>query len=256
MLDLFWVEFKRSWLYLRRYPSEFVGTVVSLSILFLLLFLGARFLAGPSAEFGERTEALLAGFLLWTLTLFSYSSLSFGLSEEAQTGTLEQVFLTPYGPIPLLLVRNLAGLGTQLLLMGSIALVLLLITGARLSFTPLLLLPITTVLLGGYGLGFAMASLALLFKRVQQLLGISQFLLIFLLQYPLEGSGWLAKLGYFVPLVPGADLTRQMMAKEAALDWNLLGLALLNGLAYLALGIVVFSRAVQAAKRRGLLFGY
>jgi ABC-2 type transport system permease protein len=47
-----------------------------------------------------------------------------------------------------------------------------------------------------------------------------------------------------------------MMVKEAALDWNLLGLALINGLAYLALGIVVFSRAVQAAKRRGLLFGY
>jgi ABC-2 type transport system permease protein len=47
-----------------------------------------------------------------------------------------------------------------------------------------------------------------------------------------------------------------MMVKEAALDWTLLGLALINGLAYLALGIVVFSRAVQAAKRRGLLFGY
>jgi ABC-2 type transport system permease protein len=47
-----------------------------------------------------------------------------------------------------------------------------------------------------------------------------------------------------------------MMAKGAHLDWNLLGLALLNGLAYLALGIFLFSRAVQAAKRRGLLFGY
>ncbi|MGK0619294.1 ATP-binding cassette domain-containing protein [Meiothermus cerbereus] len=205
---------------------------------------------GPNGAGKTTTIKMLAG-LLWPDRGQVHL-----MGKEAQTGTLEQVFLTPYGPIPLLLVRNLAGLGTQLLLMGSIALVLLLITGARLSFTPLLLLPITTVLLGGYGLGFAMASLALLFKRVQQLLGISQFLLIFLLQYPLEGSGWLAKLGYFVPLVPGADLTRQMMAKEAALDWNLLGLALLNGLAYLALGIVVFSRAVQAAKRRGLLFGY
>lgn len=256
MLDLFWVEFKRSWLNLRRYPSEFVGGVITLSLFFLLLFLGAKFLAGPNANFGERTEAILVGFLLWILTLFAYGTLSFGLSEEAQTGTLEQVFLTPYGPIPLLLVRNLAGLGTQLLLLGTIALVLMFLTGTRLSFPPLVLLPIATVLLGSYGLGFAMASLALLFKRVQQLLSISQFLLIFLLQYPLEGSGWLAKLGYFVPLVPGADLTRQMMAKEATLDWSLLGLALLNGLAYLALGIVVFSRAVQAAKRRGLLFGY
>lgn len=256
MLDLFWVEFKRSWLYLRRYPSEFVGAVVSLSILFLLLFLGARFLAGPGADFGERTEALLVGFLLWTLTIFAYNSLSFGLSEEAQTGTLEQLFLTPYGPIPLFLIRNLAGLGTQLLMLGSIALVLMLLTGARLSFPPLVLLPILAVLVGGYGLGFAMASLALLFKRVQQLLGISQFLLIFLLQVPLEGSGWLAQLGYFLPLAPGAHLARQMMSAGASLDWGLLGLAFLNGLCYLGLGLLIFSRAVRTAKRRGLLFGY
>lgn len=256
MLDLFWVEFIRSWLNLRRYPSEFVGAVVSLSTLFLLLFLGAKFLAGPGAEFGERTEAILVGFLLWILTIFAYNTLSFGLSEEAQTGTLEQVFLTPYGPIPLLLVRNLAGLGTQLLLLGTITVVLMLLTGARLSFPPLVALPILTVLLGSYGLGFAMASLALLFKRVQQLLGISQFLLIFLLQYPLEGTGWLAKLGYFLPLVPGASLARQMMAAEAGLDWGLLGLALFNGLFYLGVGLFIFSRAVRTAKRRGLLFGY
>ena len=88
------------------------------------------------------------------------------------------------------------------------------------------------------------------------LLGISQFLLIFLLQYPLEGTGWLAKLGYFLPLVPGASLARQMMAAEAGLDWGLLGLAFLNGLCYLGLGLLIFSRAVRTAKRRGLLFGY
>ncbi len=256
MLDLLWVEFKRSWINLRRYPSEFVGGVIALSLFFLLLYLGARYLAGPGANFGERTEAILAGFLLWTLTLFAYNSLSFGLSEEAQTGTLEQVFLTPYGPIPLLLLRNLAGLGTQLLLIGSVGLVLMWFTGARLSLPPLVFLPIFTVLIGGYGLGFAMASLALLFKRVQQLLGISQFLLIFLLQYPLESEGWLRTLGYFLPLVPGASLARGMMASNAGLDWATLGLALLNGLAYLALGIALFSQAVHTAKRRGLLFGY
>lgn len=227
-----------------------------MSTLFPLLFLGAKFLAGPGAEFGERTGAILVGFLLWILTIFAYNTLSFGLSEEAQTGTLEQVFLTPYGPIPLLLVRNLAGLGTQLLLLGTITVVLMLLTGARLSFPPLVALPILTVLLGSYGLGFAMASLALLFKRVQQLLGISQFLLIFLLQYPLEGTGWLAKLGYFLPLVSGASLARQMMAAEEGLDWGLLGLALFNRLFYLGVGLFIFSRAVRTAKRRGLLFGY
>jgi hypothetical protein len=60
-----------------------------------------------------------------------------------------------------------------------VALTLMALTGARLAFAPGVVLPFLAVLLGGYGLGFAMASLALLYKRVGQLLGLSQFLLLF-----------------------------------------------------------------------------
>lgn len=250
MLDLFLAEFWRSLLTLRRYPLELVGGVVTLSLLFYLLFLGARFLAGPGAEFGDRLEAVLAGYLLWTFTLSSYNSLSFGLMEEAQTGTLEQVFLTPYGPIPLFLVRNLAGLLTQGLLVLLVGLTLMALTGARLAFTPGGVLPFLVVVLGGYGLGFAMASLALLFKRVGQVLGLSQFLLLFLLQAP--GSG----VFLFLPLAPGAALARRMLAEGAPLEAWSLGLAFLNSLAYFLLGLFLFRRAVRRAKRLGLLHGY
>jgi ABC-2 type transport system permease protein len=212
MLDLFLAEFWRSLLFLRRYPLELLGAVVTLSLLFYLLFLGARFLAGPGAEFGGRLEAVLVGYLLWTFTLSAYSSLSFGLMEEAQTGTLEQVFLTPYGPIPLFLVRNLAGLLSQGLMVFLVALTLMTLTGARLAFAPGVVLPFLVVLLGGYGLGFAMASLALLCKRVGQLLGLSQFLLLFLLQAPGKGPFLL------LPLAPGAALAREMLAKGTPLE--------------------------------------
>ncbi|GAA5334995.1 MULTISPECIES: ABC transporter permease [Thermus] len=250
MLELFLAEFWRSLLYLRRYPLELLGAVVTLSLIFYLLFLGARFLAGPGAEFGGRLEAVLVGYLLWTFALSAYNGLSFGLMEEAQTGTLEQVFLTPYGPIPLFLVRNLAGLLSQGLLVFLIALVLMALTGARLAFAPGVVLPFLAVLLGGYGLGFAMGSLALLYKRVGQLLGLSQFLLLFLLQAP--GKGLFALL----PLAPGAALARGMLAEGAPLDPGALGLAFLNGLAYLGLGVLLFQGAVRRAKRLGLLHGY
>ncbi|MEN2982291.1 MAG: ABC transporter permease [Thermus sp.] len=250
MLDLFLAEFWRSLLFLRRYPLELLGAVVTLSLLFYLLFLGARFLAGPGAEFGGRLEAVLVGYLLWTFTLSAYNGLSFGLMEEAQTGTLEQVFLTPYGPIPLFLVRNLAGLLSQGLLVFLIALVLMALTGARLSFAPGVVLPFLAVLLGGYGLGFAMGSLALLYKRIGQLLGLSQFLLLFLLQAPGKGAFLL------LPLAPGAALAREMLAQGSPLDPMALGLAFLNGFLYLGLGLFLFGRAVRRAKARGLLHGY
>lgn len=250
MFDLFLAEFWRHLLALRRYPLELLGAVVSLSLIFYLLFLGARFLAGPGAEFGGRLEAVLVGYLLWSFTLLSYSSLSFGLTEEAQTGTLEQVFLTSYGPIPLFLVRNLSGLLIQGLLVFLIALVLMALTGARLSFNPWVVLPFLAVLLGGYGLGFAMGSLALLYKRIGQLLGLSEFLLLFLLQVPGQG------LFLLLPMVPGAALARSMLAEGAPLDPLFLLLAFLNGFLYLGLGLFLFKLAVHRAKKLGLLHGY
>lgn len=250
MLDLFLAEFWRNLLSLRRYPLELLGAVVTLSVIFYLLFLGARFLAGPGAEFGDRLEAVLVGYLLWTFALSAYNSLSFGLMEEAQTGTLEQVFLSSYGPIPLFLVRNLSGLLTQGLLVFLIAMVLTTLTGARLSFHPGVVLPFLAVLLGGYGLGFAMGSLALLYKRTSQLLGLSQFLLLFLLQAPGTGPFLL------LPMAPGSSLARDMLAQGAPLDlWDLL-VAFLNALLYLGLGLFLFGRAVHRAKKQGLLHGY
>ncbi len=255
MLDLFWVEFTRGWLTLRRYPLELLGAVVSLSVFFLFIYLGARYLAGPGAGFGERMEDLLVGYLLWTLVLFAYSSLAFGLSEEASTGTLEQVFLSPYGPLILFSLRALAGLGVQLLLTLSIGLLLALLTGARPALPLGVALPALGVLLGGYGLGFGVASLALLYKRVQQLIGLSQFLLLAFLLFPVGREGW-GVLGYLLPLAPGSGLVRGMMVQGQGLDPLGLLLALLNGMVYLLLGLLLFHKAVQRAKARGLLFGY
>jgi ABC-2 type transport system permease protein len=250
VLDLFLAELYRSFLGLRRYPLDFLGGLVTLSLIFYLLFAGARLLAGPGVEFGARLEGVLVGYLLWTFTLSAYNGLSFVLMEEARTGTLEQLFLTPYGPTRLLLLRQAAGLFGQGVFVLTLGLVLALLTGARPALTPGVLLPALAVLLGGYGLGLLMGSLALLFKRVEQLLGLSQFLLLIPLQAPGEGVWAL------LPLAPGAALVRGMMAHGTPLEPLPLLLAWANGLAYLLLGLGAFRRAVRRAKARGLLHGY
>ncbi|GAA6761328.1 ABC transporter permease [Thermus oshimai] len=250
MLDLFLAELYRSFLGLRRYPLDFLGGLVTLSLIFYLLFAGARLLAGPGVEFGARLEGVLVGYLLWTFTLSAYNGLSFVLMEEARTGTLEQLFLTPYGPTRLLLLRQAADLFGQGVFVLTLGLVLALLTGARPVLTPGVLLPALAVLLGGYGLGLLMGSLALLFKRVEQLLGLSQFLLLIPLQAPGEGVWAL------LPLAPGAALVRGMMAHGTPLEPLPLLLAWANGLAYLLLGLGAFRRAVRRAKARGLLHGY
>ena len=69
------------------------------------------------------------------------------LQREAQTGTLEQLFISPYSATQVFLTRAIASLTIQLTLLASILGLIMLLTGSRLSF-PLAVLPaFITVLL-------------------------------------------------------------------------------------------------------------
>lgn len=256
-MALFWAELKRSWTEFVRYPAEAIGGVLITTIVFYGLFLSARYMAGPTIQFGDRLDVVVVGYVLWTLTLFIISDISLNLQSEAQTGTLEQIFLSPLGPSRVFLTRALAGLTIRITLIAVILTALILVTGSQLQFPLLLVLPLTTTLLAGYGLAFLMGSCALLFKRVQQLLGLFQFGLLLVLALPVET--WAAPwklLGWMLPMLPSAGLLRDLMARGTGLDWGIFALAVINGVVYFTLGMLAFNWAQRQAKRRGSLGSY
>ncbi|MBD1909115.1 MULTISPECIES: ABC transporter permease [unclassified Leptolyngbya] len=257
MFKLFLAELKRNWITLRRYSAEAISGVIGITIVFYGLFLSFQYVGGPSAQFGDRLDSVIVGYVLWSLVLFIISDIAQGLQREAQTGTLEQIFLSPFGATRVFLIRAFASLTTQLTLNVSILLLIMLLTGSRLSFPPVLLLPLVSVLLGAYGLALGMGSLALLLKQVQQLLGIFQFMLFFLLLVPSESwPGGYKLVALLLPMTPGAGLLRELMARGQALNFAQFLVALLNGVVYFGLGLIAFHWAEREAKRRGKLAGY
>jgi ABC-2 type transport system permease protein len=148
-------------------------------------------------------------------------------------------------------------LALRLTLIVGIVVLLMLISGSRLTFPITLVFPLVSLVMGGYGLAFIMGAGALVFKRVQQVLGVFQFLLLFLLAAPVEEwTGAIAYLRYVLPMLPSTGLLRDLMARDLGLDWGGYGLALLNGVGYLAIGLWVFRWAERVAKKRGTLSGY
>ena len=257
MLELFLAEFRRSWIQFIRYPVEAIGGIVITTSIFYGLFLSARYIAGPSLQFGDRLDAIVVGYTLWSLVLFIMTDIAGGLQYEAQTGTLEQLFLSPFGAPMVFVMRAFASLVLRLAVILSILLIIIALTGSRLEFPPTLLLPLLTVLLGAYGLAFMMGSLALLLKRVPQLLGIFQFALLFLMATPTETwAGSLQVVRWLLPMTAGAGLLRDLMARGEALNLAQFSLALLNGIGYFTVGVLIFRFAEREAKRRGMLGGY
>ncbi|MBE9177121.1 ABC transporter permease [Oculatella sp. LEGE 06141] len=257
MIELFLAELKRSWIEFLRYSFEAVVGILITSMVFYGLFLSARYIAGPALQFGDRLDAIVVGYVLWTLVVFIEANIAGGLQSEAQTGTLEQLFISPFGASRVFLVRAIASLTLQISINMIVLLIIILLTGSQLSFPPTLVLPFLTVILGAYGVAFIMGSLALVLKRVQQLLGIVQFALLFLLTIPVETwTGSLQRLGWLLPMAPGAGLLRGLMARGEGLHVTHLAIAFVNGSLYLMLGLYLFRWAERVTKYRGRLGGY
>lgn len=250
-------ELRRSWLQSIRYPAEVIGGVVIITSVFYGLFLSAQYMTGSSTQFGDRLDAIVIGYVLWTLTIYLINDIATNLQIEAQTGTLEQVFLSPFGAPKVFLARAIASLSLRFTLISGILLIIMGLTGSRLQFPILSILPFLTMLLGGYGLAFLMGSCSLLFKQVQQVLGLFQFVLLFLLAIPTESwTGVWHWISFVIPMIPSVELLRILMAQGSPWESGQFAIALLNGLVYFTLGLQCFRWAEQHAKQQGILSGY
>jgi ABC-2 type transport system permease protein len=226
------------------------------SAIFYGLFLGTGYIAG-SIQLGERLDSIIVGYVLWILVNFVMTNIAGKLQYEAQTGTLEQLFLSRYSAVKVFLMRALAYLTLEIIKIVLILFIIMLLTGSTLYFPPLLVLPFICVLLGAYGFAFIIGSISLLLKRVQQLLPLLLFPLLFLLTIPTETwTGTPKYLALLMPMTPGAGLLRSLMARGESLNLITLLIAFVNGFIYFAIGLFLFRVAEKEAKRRGILSGY
>jgi ABC-2 type transport system permease protein len=257
MLELFLAQFKWSLIQYKRYYHEVVGGLFALTATFYGLFLSVGYIAGGGFKFGDRLDSIIVGYVLWSLVIFILGGIPLTVQREAQVGTLEQLFLSPFGSVRILLFRAISDLVFQSVLISVMLIVIMALTGRWLSFPITIVFPFITVILGAFGVAFTAAGLTLIFKTIQQLLGILNFIILFVLTMPTETwTGFSRILSYFIPMTTGAGVLRNLMARQQSLDLPLLGIAFLNGLVSLAIGITLFRWAERETKRQGKLGGY
>jgi ABC-2 type transport system permease protein len=255
-LVLFKTILKREFVEMRRYLFNFIGAIISIYILFLLVFFGARALGGGAPGFGGTLDGIIVGFLVWTFALFAYSEFGQGMAREAQEGTLEQLYMSSVGFTWVALFRIVSSFLIMLAFNIAILLLMMVTTGRWLHLDVASLLPLVLLTLAGvYGIGFIVGGLALVFKRIESFTGILQFALVGLIAAPLDRFPVLRAL----PLAEGNRLIRQVMAEGlsiAELPTGDLLFLVLNSAFYLGIGLIALSFLLKTAKNRGLLGHY
>ncbi len=238
----------------RRYLFNTLSGLVTMYIVFMLLMTGARAIGGTTFMNGDAPlQSLVVGYLVWVFAMVGYQELAWGITNEAQMGTLEKLYLTPIGFSWVQGLLQLSLLIMQLGLTGTLLMFIMLTTGVRLQVDLVSVLPIILVtILAAYGLGFLMAGLGLVYKRVQSAFQILQFSLIGFLAAP---ASW----GRFLPLNLGNRMLASVMVdgnrlwQLPAADWA--ALVFVN-VTYLALGFVAFRFFEGKARELGLLGHY
>lgn len=213
MWNVFRAEVKRYFLIQWSNPGDSLSWFL---YTFLVFFAAMVILNGISGGAYGRYEALLVlvGWLTWMVASDCMNELPAAITEEAQTGTLEQVCLAPIPLGGILTVRSLAyfiGVGAK----GLLAVVLAAVFIAPLPSAPVLIVLFLTSLVGAYGLGFLFAGVALVFKRTEALVGLVFSLMIFLTGalVGLERLGWIYQvLRLALPLTWGISLMREAIA--------------------------------------------
>ncbi|MCI2426462.1 ABC transporter permease, partial [Candidatus Acetothermia bacterium] len=128
-LVLFKTMFKWEFIIMRRYLFNMLSALISIYILFLLIFLGVRALGGGAPGFGGTLDAIVVGFLVWIFALFTYGNFAGGMIREAQEGTLEQLYMSSVGFIWVSLFRSMSSFLITLIFNITLLILMMATTG-------------------------------------------------------------------------------------------------------------------------------
>ena len=259
-------ELRREWLLWRAYRVNAISSLVMWGAIFPILLVTVQSVAANSGvSFGPEEQAQsLIGFIVWKLCMGVLVAIPGMIEEETRTGTLENVLLSTYLPFRTLffyriLARSLRSLLETLLLAAA----LMLLFRLPLPFPPAAWVVTLLTLAGVWGVGYAVAGLALTQKAVgsvTSLLANLAFLISGAL-VPLEPVGMVySVLKLVVPMTWGIELLRDVVLNGATLPQllqsdALLGLGVQTAVFLLA-GLFVFNLSLQQARRMGELGAY
>ncbi|MGW6599900.1 ABC transporter permease [Streptomyces sp. NPDC055036] len=242
---------------------EVLVQMITFPVFFLLLvlFMGRGQL---------RDELLLPGLLGMVSLVFIHEQVNrafWSYLGDMQSGVLEQTYLTPLPSWTLILGRQVAAVVSALPSALSVLLVGVITIEARGGDTPFdvqILVPAASIVLGTCGLALILCGLTLVYKRIEIITQFSMAVWFIAggtfvpLDNMPDATAFLSRL--LVPIAPGIEAIRDILVGGHALTGLVTGWGLwwviLQPLVLIAIGVVLFGRLENVARRRGTLGRY
>jgi ABC-2 type transport system permease protein len=241
------------------YKFSLVTDVIGL----IVIFIGITFFVGNGALEPEQLASALLGYIAWFYATVAINDMAYDLRQEAQSGTLEQWYMSPAPAGVVLIGRTLSKFIFTTAMISLISTVLILLFRIHIPWRWGGLPVFGLMLVGVYGFGFIVGGTMLLFKQVGPLANMVENMLLFLngAFLPVDRfPDWLAAFTQTLPTTQGIIVLRSVVLDgrslfDVWLDGSLIWLLVHSGI-YFSVGWAVFSICERQAKKRGLLGQY
>ena len=210
------------------------------------------------------TTVLVLWFLPFIFFYMQVVKLFWRLLGEIQTGTIEQVYLSPLPSWLIVAAGRVVAAAIETLLVAAATYgIVAAFVPVHLAWTPAALPPVVLIMVAGVGVSLIIAGATLVWKRIQ-LVNDTVLMLVMLFSaaaVPLIAvPAWWADIGRAFPLTAGIASLNNVMLQHRSVTaaWGMGGLVwlLLTAAGYLLAGILAFRLGEHTAKRRGTLARY
>lgn len=260
--DLLWAELRRDlrlrWTYRFNAIGWFALWLVMIPLTMLIF---DQVVGGYS---WQRQYESVVGFFVWSLCIMGIlAGIVGGIGTEAREGTLESYFLSGRSPLRLISTRLFAQTGTQTLESLALALLIMFVLQLQPTMTAPAVVILVITLIGVFGLALGLAGLTLVYKQIDGVISLISLVALALTGAlaPINGLGvGFAALRWLVPTAWSIDALRRTLVYGTS--WSELGAdgvwagLMIQALAYVILGLVVFRWGLTRVRRDGSLGAY
>lgn len=211
-LQVLYAETRRELYRMRTYYVEFLAAQLFFGLGFLML--SGLFQLISEGQYSDRARLVsLIGFLTWQVADGCMIRTVRSFAEDAQWGTLEQVWLSALSPGLTVTARSFVLLCFNISRALLNGLILVALFGLAPILSPAMLVVFLLAQLGVFGLTFVIVGLHLVYKSVESITFVLSTALLFVTGAltPLDNAPLLSLIGQLLPLGLGVQLLQDLV---------------------------------------------
>ena len=238
------------------------NTLLEIVLYYAIFFAVGFFMTGGQLD-EEVIISLWIGYFLWYFAVKSISGVADGISGEASTGTLEQIYMSPVATWVLFASRVLSTLLVAVVQITVVTVVIALNIGVQIPLGVEFLVVLGVTMTGLFGVGLLVGGATLVLKNTTALSGTISNVMLFLngTIMPVDRfPSWLESVSLLFPTTQGIIVLREIGLEGGSLvsTWSDGSLIYLVGHSAILLfiGWAVFRYSEHAARRKAILGHY